>query len=113
MKRSPIRSKRRVRRVYWRTGKVREDAKGMATLRSMAFHRSGGICECGREECLTQPMRLRRVTWADGQLHHVISRARGGSDVLSNVLFVTRECHAVLTGKLQWTRNFKPWDARY
>ena len=67
----------------------------MARLRSAAFHRSGGWCECG--ECSKQ------VGWIDGHLHHVISRGRGGSDVLSNVQFITRACHERITGELQWT----------
>jgi 5-methylcytosine-specific restriction endonuclease McrA len=74
----------------------------MAQLRAAAYHRSQGICECGTYECQAQPQRLRRVNWFDGQLHHIVSRARGGSDELDNVLFVTRDCHRRLTGELKF-----------
>jgi len=103
--RSYIRPKKRERTVSWRSGTVREDAAGMARLRAAAFARSTGICECGTPDCEALPARLRRVTWRDGQLHHSISRGRGGSDVLSNVVFVTRDCHKRLTGELQWKRR--------
>lgn len=106
LKRSWIRPKKRVRKVSWRTGRIREDAAGMARLRSDAFHRSNGICECGRKVCKKRTTRERLVTWLDGQLHHVISRAHGGSDVLDNVQFVTRQCHAEITGIPYWT-NWK------
>jgi hypothetical protein len=98
-----IRYKRKVRKVSWRTGRVREDATGMAKLRSAAFHRSGGICECGRAECESKPMRLRMVNWVDGHLHHIVSRGRGGSDVLDNVQFITSACHREITGVPQWS----------
>jgi 5-methylcytosine-specific restriction endonuclease McrA len=101
-RRSWIRPKKRVRKVSWRTGRVREDAAGMARLRSEAFHRSCGLCECGRAACLIRSTRERLVTWADGHLHHVVSRARGGSDVLENVQFITRRCHREITGELHW-----------
>lgn len=88
------RGKRRKRSVSWRTGRIREDSTGMARLRSQAFHRSQGICECGCKA---------RVSWIDGHLHHVVSRARGGSDVLDNVLFITRACHQRIHGDLHWS----------
>ncbi len=104
-KRSWIRPKKRQRKVSWRTGCVREDAAGMARLRSEAFRRSGGICECGREVCQNRTRFERVVTWVDGQLHHVISRAHGGSDVISNVLYITRRCHSEITGELKWSHD--------
>lgn len=91
-----IRPKKRVRREFWRTGKIREDGRGMARLRSEAYARSEGRCECyrcpGREPCHL------RVGWADGHLHHVVSRAHGGSDVLENLAFISRVCHDQITG---------------
>ena len=77
----------------------------MATLRSEAFARSQGICECGREICKARPDRLRRVTWADGMLHHVVARSRGGSDVLENVQFVTWRCHREIHGDVEWSEK--------
>jgi len=105
IRRSPLKPKPRNTKAPapWHAPRVRLDSTGMARLRSEAFARSGGICECGREECQKLPERLRRVTWYDGHLHHIVSRARGGSDEISNVAFVKRECHYILTGTLQWT----------
>ena len=77
----------------------------MAGLRSAAFARSRGLCECGRAICEERPLRLRTVNWVDGQLRHIISRAHGGSDVLQNVQFITRQCHREITGDLQWSRT--------
>ena len=99
-----IRSKNKSRRVLWRTGRIIEDAKGMARLRSAAFQRSSGMCECNRAECIARPWYERRVSWVDGHLHHVVPRAHGGSDVLSNVLFIRRECHRQITGEPEWNR---------
>ena len=96
-----IRPKKKVRKISWRSGRIREDAAGMAALRSAAFHRSHGNCECA----LADPARRcrERVTWFDAHLHHIISRAHGGSDILENVAFVTRKCHHELTGVLKWS----------
>ena len=107
LRRSPLRPKPREKKqsMPWRREKIRLDAKGMATLRAEAFHRSEGICECGRPECLARPMNLRRVTWYDGMLHHVVSRGRGGSDTLGNVQFITRPCHEEIHGTPQWAWN--------
>lgn len=84
----------------------------MARLRSDAYVRSMGICECGRVECLARPLRLRRVNWPDGHLHHIVSRARGGSDVLENVQFITSRCHREITGEPQWKINWREANAR-
>lgn len=84
--------------MLWRSGRVIEDSKGMATLRSMAYHRSGGFCEC-RLADRNRPECKKRVNWIDGELHHMKPR----SDVLEKVAFVARPCHEELTGKLQWT----------
>lgn len=98
---SRFKPKRKLRRVLWRTGRVIEDAAGMARLRSQAFHRSQGHCEC----VLADPTRKcrARVSYSYGHLHHIVSRAHGGSDVLSNVAFVDRQCHRELTGILKWS----------
>jgi len=77
----------------------------MARLRSEAYERSQGVCECNRPECLARPLRLRRVTWFDGQMHHVITRAHGGSDTLDNVQFITRRCHEEIHGTPRWNRK--------
>ena len=90
-------------KVSWRSGAVRETAGGMAKLRSAAFQRSGGRCECIRvvnefpEGC--KPCGGLPVEWIDGHLHH--SKPR--SDVLERVSFIRRKCHEIITGELQWT----------
>ena len=80
----------------WLPRRIREDAAGMRRLRHEAFERSNGKCECG---CGA------RVDWYSGHLHHVVSRARGGSDELENLLFITSECHKNLHGKVQWSKS--------
>ena len=104
LKRTWITNRKRERKesAPWRAPRVREDAGGMAKLRAAAFQRSGGICECSREECKKLPERMRRITWTDSQLHHVISRARGGSDVLENLQLIRHACHAAIHGGLKW-----------
>lgn len=77
----------------------------MQVLRAAAFKRSEGVCECGRDECLARTAKLRMVTWCDGDLHHVRSRAHGGSDVLENVLYITRLCHQEITGVPEWSKR--------
>src|SRR6266498_2182240 len=98
-----IHYKRKIRKVLWRTGRVIEDQKGMAKLRHDAYHRSGGYCECRLADS-GRPYCGQRVTWTDSQLHHVVSRAHGGSDIIENVCFVTRKCHRELTGLLHWSQ---------
>ncbi len=98
-----IRRKRKVRRVAFNSGVVREDSTGMARLRAAAFHRSGGRCECHRvgDEFPTgyRPCGGLGVTWVDGHLHH--SKPR--SDVIERVSFIRRSCHEIITGELQWS----------
>ena len=105
IRRSPIRHKKRVRKVLWRSGRVKEDSAGMARLRSAAFQRSGGRCECYRvaDEFPEGygPCGGLCVTWVDGQMHHSNPR----SDVLDRVSFIRRRCHEIITGELQWSRK--------
>ena len=81
IRRSPIRRKKKTRRVAFNSGVVREDSAGMARLRSAAFHRSGGHCECYR----------------------VVDEFPPRSDVLDRVSFINRRCHEIITGELQWS----------
>jgi len=92
LKRSPIRKKKKVTKVSWRSGKVRLDAKGMEELRIECYLRSEGQCENTAKD----GFRCRnRVTWKTGEMHHVIHRSRSGSDELSNVAMLCRECHTL------------------
>lgn len=86
-------------RAPWHPQVIRLDSGGMAKLRSEAFQRSMGWCECGEKAC------HERVTWGDGQLHHVIARGRGGSDELGNVLFLSRGHHSKIHGMPQWSKT--------
>lgn len=107
IRRSRIHVKPKVRKILWRTGRVIEDARGMAHLRSEAFHRSEGYCECRRADP-KRPYCGKRVHYNFGHLHHIVSRAHGGSDVLENVAFVDRQCHREITGNLKWSPLWLP-----
>lgn len=109
MRRTPLRAKKRVRKVCFPSGRVIEDAAGMARLRSQAYHRSGGRCECGQLNGTRCP---RIATWSDGHMHHVVSRNRGGWDVLENVLFLNRDCHRRITGEPRWSWNLRTGEFR-
>jgi hypothetical protein len=104
LKRSYIKSKPKVRkeRSPWLPQRVREDAKGMQRLREIAFARSDGRCECwmfNRSRC------GKKVDWFSGELHHLQSRAHGGSDVIENLAFIHHDCHEEAHGKLQWRKR--------
>ncbi|PYU21176.1 MAG: hypothetical protein DMG30_18410 [Acidobacteria bacterium] len=53
----------------------------------------------------------KRITWGSFHLAHIVSRGRGGSDVLSNVLAVDPECHAAEHRKGRKLRPFADWIA--
>lgn len=112
IKRSWIRPKRRQKKTLWRTGQVKEDAAGMASLRSRVYKRSGKVCECWRipahkKQCHGSQGCGKPVSWADGHMHHIIRRAVG-SDTEANCVFLTSECHREVTGKPQWSRPVLP-----
>lgn len=90
------------RKESWRTGTVRETAEGIHKLRTEAFKRSQGVCECwrelGREGC------FQRVGWFEGHLHHLGSRIER-SDEIGKLAFIRPECHAEITGKLQFGKR--------
>lgn len=79
----------------WRRPKIRLNGREMAGLRQEAFARSHRRCEnsIDGERCKT------RITWGSFHLAHIVSRGRGGSDELGNVLAACQECH------LEDTRN--------
>jgi RNA-directed DNA polymerase len=98
MKRSRLSWHKKERResLPWKPRRIREDAAGMWKLRHEAYERSNGKCECGCGE---------RVDWYSGHLHHIVSRARGGSDEMDNLLFITPDCHKNMHGRVQWSRK--------
>ena len=92
LKRTWLRKKARRKRELWRTGRVMEDAAGMAVLREAAFKRADGNCELCHEE----------APWWDGggpaphpfgELIHKVARGKGGSDILKNVEWGHHACH--------------------
>lgn len=86
LKRGWLQKKARRRRELWRSGRVMEDAAGMAVLREAAYDRAEGNCDiCG----LPAPWE----GFNKGELIHVLARGRGGSDVLGNVQWGHRKCH--------------------
>jgi 5-methylcytosine-specific restriction endonuclease McrA len=98
-----IRPKPREKKVLWRTGQVKEDAAGMKVLRRFVFKRAGGKCEvikhgkrCGRY-----------APWdgyRHGELSHIVSRKRGGSDTPANTEWACFECHRTVRHKgPQWS----------
>lgn len=113
IKRSWIKPKRRQKKTLWRTGQVKLDSAGMAHLRSGRYEMSGGVCECSKIPkkfkrcCGTKDCGL-PVSYAFGELHHLVPRAHGGSDTIRNTRFIRRECHDIITGKVQWSRPLLP-----
>jgi len=109
IRRSPLKPKPRKVKVSapWRAPKIRLDAEGMKQLRQSAFFRSKGQCEneVDGQRC------PKRITWGSFHLAHIVSRGRGGSDVLSNVLAVDPECHAAEHRKGRKLRPFADWIA--
>jgi hypothetical protein len=85
----------------------------MATLRSDRYEMSEGICECGkipanRKRCCGKKGCGKEVSYSFGELHHLKSRAHGGGDTIKNTRFIRRECHEIITGKVQWSRPLLP-----
>lgn len=113
LQRSWIRPKKRQKKTLWRTGQVKLDSKGMATLRSDRYAMSGGICECSkipanRKRCCGKKGCGKPVSYAFGELHHLKSRAHGGPDTIRNTRFIRKDCHDIITGKVQWSRPLLP-----
>jgi hypothetical protein len=90
-----IRPKKRVKKVLWRTGQVKEDAAGMRALRLEVYRRAGGRCEvewngkrCGKF--------AKWDGFGHGELAHLDARGRGGSDTAANCLWAcggSNGCH--------------------
>ncbi len=94
LKRSWIKRKPRARKVSWRSGKIREDAQGMALLRWCVFNRSLNRHRNQCENLLESGRRcLNFLTWETFHLHHIISRGRGGSDTEENCMALCPGCH--------------------
>lgn len=90
-----IRKKPQKSRTLWRSGRIIKKGHDMKQLRNEAFERSGGYCE----NQIHNPRCPRRIFWDTFELHHITPRGRNGSDVLENVLALSRECHAMEHGQ--------------
>ena len=65
-------------------------------LRSQVLARDGGLCQ----ECLRQGR-----TVAATDVDHVVPKSRGGTDDMSNLQALCRECHRVKTTKERSSRG--------
>ena len=91
IKRSPLRPQAREHKesMPWRRKKVRLNGREMAQLRQEILQRSHYQCENSIEgERCTEI-----INWGDFHLAHIVSRGRGGSDSMDNVLACCRDCH--------------------
>ena len=77
----------------------------MGKLRQDAFARSRGFCEnsIDGKRCKT------RISWGDFHLAHIISRGRGGSDDLTNVLAACQPCHLADTRNRRKLQPHQDW----
>ncbi|CAL8476417.1 HNH endonuclease [Caballeronia sp. S22] len=84
--------------VKWKPDAVRGNrhARGYGNqwqrLREIVLRRDSGICRCA--EC----RRLGRVRVAT-EVDHVIAKAHGGTDDLSNLSAINRDCHKAKTAR--------------
>ena len=103
LRRTPIRKKPRPAKTSWRNPeRVRLDSKDMAKLRSIVFRRARGRCE----NLLDARRCPNRISWWDGEMHHVLHRSCGGPDSQENCLALCWDCHrAHHDGKLR----IEPW----
>jgi hypothetical protein len=93
LRRSPLRAKPKVHKesAPWRRPRIRLNGKEMGILRQNVCYRAQGQCENSVTE--QQERCPARINWITGELAHIVSRGRGGSDTMENCLFVCRECH--------------------
>lgn len=56
-------------------------------LRLEILRRDNGLCQC--EQCKGGKIRVRIAT----EVHHLISKAKGGSDDPANLAAINRDCH--------------------
>lgn len=66
-------------------------------IRDEVRERSGGICEAKLKGCFMI---------AD-QMHHILSRARGGKNEASNLLHLDHHCHFLITTHASGTARFR------
>jgi 5-methylcytosine-specific restriction endonuclease McrA len=109
IRRQPIRPKPRDHKesMPWRAKKVRLSGKEMGQLRQRAFFRSQGRCENSTDGARCPKL----ITWMTFHLSHIVSRGRGGSDVIENVLAACFECHDADTKNRRKLEPHRDWIA--
>jgi len=70
-------------------------------LRIVILKRDNGLCQCN--ECQGGKVRLT----AANEVHHIISKAKGGTDDTDNLQAVNKDCHKRITAAEQG-RTLKP-----
>ena len=70
-------------------------------IRREVLKRDKGLCRC--DQCKGGDIRLLPAT----EVHHIISKAKGGTDDLSNLQAINKECHKRETMKDQG-KTYKP-----
>lgn len=111
IKRSPLKPKARQHKqsMPWRRSKIRLSGPEMKDLRQSAFARSEGRCENSVTPDGTRcPV---RINWMNFHLAHIVSRGRGGSDELSNVLAACQKCHEADTHNQKKLQPHQDWIA--
>jgi len=84
-----IRPKKRVRRVFWRTGRIREDAAGVRQLRMDVFLRAEGRCEIKWDG-----KRCNKFAPWDGFGHGELVHLKPRNDIREACQWGCHECHS-------------------
>jgi 5-methylcytosine-specific restriction endonuclease McrA len=92
----PYSKERQLARHERRTFRKRATSREWATLRAEKF----GACRTCPPPWKPNGGRVIAPT----ELHHVVSRARGGDDVAANLVPLCRDCHACVTAENAVTR---------
>lgn len=87
---SPVSKRKKARSgVAGKLGRVRLTGPALAALRVSCFERDGFKCRCKYPE----PGCGDICDWLYDDMAHIVSRGRGGSDVLENVLTMKHDHH--------------------
>jgi 5-methylcytosine-specific restriction endonuclease McrA len=63
------------------------------TIKTQAFRRSGGRCECRRNAHSHTGRCTTRLTMQSAEFHHIHASSEGGHDGLSNCEVLCSACH--------------------
>lgn len=87
MKRSALRR--------YKTPAQSQHQKEIAEVMPLLQARSRGWCECGDDDC---------ASFAS-QVHHVVRKSQGGSNELSNLRYLSFDCHNRVHSNIAWARD--------